>query len=158
MDRKLLFLFQAVLVVVGLAFTACDDDDDEDGGDGDGSASTVNIELNEFVVTADPESASAGDVDFTVENIGAEVHEFVIVDTDLEPDALPTLEDDSFDEEGEGVVVIDEIEDIASETTEELTANLEAGSYVLLCNIVEEEDGETESHYAEGMHTSFTVE
>ena len=47
---------------------------------------------------------------------------------------------------------------IASETTEELTANLEAGSYVLLCNIVEEEDGETESHYAEGMHTSFTVE
>jgi hypothetical protein len=29
----------------------------------------------------------------------------------------------------------------------------------LLCNIVEEEeDGEVESHFAEGMHTTFTVE
>ena len=39
------------------------------------------------------------------------------------------------------------------------TLDLEAGDYVLLCNIVEEEeDGEVESHFAEGMHTTFTVE
>jgi hypothetical protein len=40
-----------------------------------------------------------------------------------------------------------------------LTLDLEAGTYVLLCNLVEEEDtGEVESHFAEGMHAMFTVE
>jgi hypothetical protein len=34
---------------------------------------------------------------------------------------------------------------------------LEAGDYVVFCNIVEEMDGETESHFAEGMHTTFKV-
>jgi hypothetical protein len=29
---------------------------------------------------------------------------------------------------------------------------------VLLCNLVEEEDGEVESHFSEGMHATFTVE
>jgi len=36
--------------------------------------------------------------------------------------------------------------------------DLDAGNYVLICNIVEEEDGETVSHYQEGMRTPFTVE
>jgi hypothetical protein len=37
--------------------------------------------------------------------------------------------------------------------------DLESGSYVLICNIVEkEEGGEVESHYQNGMRTEFTVE
>lgn len=40
----------------------------------------------------------------------------------------------------------------------ELTLDLEPGTYVLLCNLVEEETGEVESHLAEGMHATFTVE
>jgi hypothetical protein len=47
---------------------------------------------------------------------------------------------------------------VASGDTEDLTLDLEPGSYLLLCNIVEEEDGESESHFAEGMHATFTVE
>jgi hypothetical protein len=40
-----------------------------------------------------------------------------------------------------------------------LTLDLEAGTYLLLCNVVEEEEtGEVESHFAEGMHTTFTVD
>jgi hypothetical protein len=36
---------------------------------------------------------------------------------------------------------------------------LEAGTYLLLCNVVEEEEsGEVESHFKEGMHATFTVE
>jgi hypothetical protein len=153
MSRRFLLLLPAGLLLTGSAFVGCGDDDGGNGGDG---ASTVNIELNEFAVTADPDSVPAGDVTFSVENVGAETHEFVVVKTDLAEDALPTAEDGSFDEEGEGVEVVDEIEDIASETTQELTVTLESGSYVLVCNIVDEE--EAESHYAEGMHTSFTVE
>jgi len=149
MFRRSLLLIPAVLLVAGLAFTACDDDDDG------GGATTVNVELNEFTVSADPDSVDAGEVKFTVENIGEETHEFVIVQTDLEADALPTGDDGSVDEEGEGVEVIDEIEDIASGSTQELTVDMEAGSYVLFCNVVDEEG---DVHYAEGMHTSFTVE
>ena len=152
MFLRSLLLIPAVLLVAGLTFTACDDDDDDDGG---GGATTVNVELNEFTVTADPDSVDAGEVEFVVDNIGEETHEFVIVQTDLDADALPAGDDGSVDEEGGGVEVVDEIEDIASGSTQELTVDMEAGSYVLFCNIV---DDEGDVHYAEGMHTGFTVE
>lgn len=35
----------------------------------------------------------------------------------------------------------------------ELTLDLEPGSYVLLCNIIETENGQTEGHYRMGMRT-----
>jgi hypothetical protein len=93
---------------------------------------------------------------FNIENIGPDdVHEFVIIKTDLDPDALPTAEDGSMEEGGEGVDVIGEIEDIPVGGTETLTVNLEAGAYVLLCNIYD--PAEDEAHYAEGMATAFTV-
>ncbi len=142
--------------VLALSVVACGDDDDDDGGDG---AATVDVLLSEFLVEPDPSTAPAGDVTFAVSNEGEEVHEFVIVKTDLAADALPTQDDGSFDEEGEGVEVVDEIEDIAAGTDGEVTANLETGGYILLCNLVEEEEsGETESHYEEGMHAAFAVE
>ena len=153
MFRTSLLLIPAIFVVAGFGFTACGDDDDNGGG-----AATVNVELNEFVVTADPDSVGAGEIKFAVENIGEETHEFVIVETDLDPEALPTGDDGSFDEEGEGVTVVNEIENIASGTTQDLTVDLEASAYVLVCNIVDESDDPPESHYAEGMHTGFTVE
>jgi uncharacterized cupredoxin-like copper-binding protein len=152
MFRRFLLLIPALLLVAGLAFTACDDDDEEDDG---GGAATVDVELNEFTVSAAPDSVDAGEVEFVVENIGDETHEFVIAQTDLDADALPTGDDGSVDEEGGGVEVVDEIEDIASGSTQNLTADLEAGSYVLFCNIV---DDEGDVHYAEGMYTGFTVE
>jgi uncharacterized cupredoxin-like copper-binding protein len=40
--------------------------------------------------------------------------------------------------------------------TETLTVELEAGNYVFICNVFDEE--ENESHYQEGMRSSFTVE
>lgn len=142
----------AMLVVVGCG----DDDEEENGGDG-GAANEVNVTLQEFNVIPDADSAAAGEITFNVENVGPDdVHELVIVKTDLEPDALPTLEDGSMDETGEGVEVIDEIEDIPVGETQTLTADLEAGSYVLVCNIYDED--EMEAHYEEGMRTGFTVE
>lgn len=158
--KRLSFLFSvAAVAALALIAAGCGDDDDDDGAGGDGGgAATVDVLLSEFIVEPDPASAAAGDVTFAVTNEGEEVHEFVIVKTDLAADALPTLEDGSFDEEGSGVEVVDEIEDIEAGGDGQVTANLEAGSYVLLCNLVEEEDGEAESHYAEGMHVAFTVE
>ena len=42
--------------------------------------------------------------------------------------------------------------------SEPLQLSLEPGAYVLLCNRVVKENGDTESHYAMGMHAAFTVE
>ena len=135
------------LVVVAL-LGACD----SDGGE-------VQVTLQEFSVVLGSESASAGDVTFNVTNEGPnDPHEFVVFRTDLAPDALPTNEDGSVDEEGEGVTLIDEIEDIAVGDAPTLTVSLDAGNYVFICNIVEEEEGALESHYQEGMRVGFTAE
>jgi uncharacterized cupredoxin-like copper-binding protein len=123
-----------------------------------GTTTTVDVSLREFSIAPSVASAPAGTVTFEVTNDGPnDVHEFVVVRTDLAPDALPTDADGSVLEDGEGMEVIDEIEDLAVGASETLTLTLEAGSYVLICNIVEEEEGETEAHYAMGMRSAFTV-
>lgn len=146
---------------------ACGGDEGGDtGGDtatetaSDGGAATVAITLQEFAVSADPASAPAGSVTFDVTNDGPDdVHEFVVIKTDLAPTDLPTDKDGAVDESGEGMEVIDEIEDIPVGETPTLTVDLEAGSYALICNILQEEpDGTLEAHYTEGMRTGFTVE
>jgi hypothetical protein len=126
--------------------------------DGGAPARAVLVRVEEFMVKPSRSSAKAGTLEFLVLNKGTEMHEFVIVRTDLTIDELPTNEDGSFDEEGEGVGVIDEIEEIQPGTMERITVSLEPGHYVLLCNRVEvEEDGEVESHFMEGMHADFTA-
>ncbi|HEV7200042.1 MAG TPA: hypothetical protein VGO32_04480 [Candidatus Limnocylindria bacterium] len=126
-------------------------------GDAGGGGSTVDITLQEFAVIASETSAPAGEITFSVTNDGPDdVHEFVIVQTDLEPGDLPTDEHGTVDESGEGMEVIDEIEDLPVGETQEVTVELEAGSYVLLCNIFDAT--EDEAHYAEGMRSAFTVE
>ena len=123
-------------------------------GDGGG---TVNVTLQEFSVATDPASADAGEVVFEATNEGPDdVHEFVVFRTDLGPTELPTDENGAVDETGEGIELISEIEDIPVGETQSVTLDLEAGSYVLICNIWDED--EQEAHYQEGMRTSFTVE
>ena len=142
-------LIGLLVAAASLGLAACGDDDEE-GEKG----TTVNVTLSEFIVDPSPASAPAGDVTFVAKNEGKEKHELVIVKTDLAPDKLPTKADGSVDEEGAGVAVVDEIEEFQSGGTEELTVKLDPGKYVLLCNIVEED----ESHYQEGMHAPFSVQ
>ena len=92
---------------------------------------------------------AAGDLTFDVTNDAEQTHEFVIFKTDLAEDALPTDDDGDVDEAGEGVELVDEIEDIEAGATESLTVTLDAGSYVFICNLP--------GHYGQGMHTSFTA-
>ncbi len=118
--------------------------------------STVDVTLQEWAVLPDPGSVSAGDVTFSITNDGPEdVHEFVVIQTDLDPGDLPTDETGAVSEDGEGMTVIDEVEDVAVGATEELTVSLEPGNYVLICNIYSAD--EDEAHYAMGMRVAFTV-
>ena len=114
------------------------------GGDEGG----VGVTLADFSVTPDANSASAGDVTFDVTYAAEQTLELVVVKTDLAEDELP-LNDEGVDEEGEGMEIVDEIEDIEAGSDESLTTNLDAGNYVLICNLP--------GHYAQGMHAAFTV-
>jgi uncharacterized cupredoxin-like copper-binding protein len=150
--------FAGLLAAVALATAACTTTGSSSEATASGTASSgtrVAVTVQEFSLSADPASAPAGSVTFQVTNNGPDfVHEFVVVRTDLAPDALPTSDDGSFNEDGEGVEVVDEIDDVDVGATEELSLDLDAGAYVLLCNKV----AGTVSHFAMGMRTAFTVE
>ena len=138
-----------------LSIASCGGDDG--GGDGGGGGGNVAVTLQEFSVGTDPASAPAGSVTFEATNKGPDdQHEFVVVKTDLGLTDLPTDENGAVDEKGEGIEVIDEIEEFDVGLTKTLTVDLDAGNYVLICNIWDED--EQESHYQKGMRTSFTVE
>jgi len=143
----------AVVIVGALGLSGCSSDETSGATS---TAGAVDVTVQEFQVSPDPDSASPGQVTFTVNNTGPnDVHEFVVVKTDLAPDALPTDSTGAVDENGAGIEPVDEIEDIAVGATESVTVTLEAGSYVLMCNIYDK--AEKESHYQQGMRTGFTV-
>jgi hypothetical protein len=114
----------------------------------------ISVNLTEYIVAPNPESAPAGEVTFNARNIGGEDHELVVIRTDLAPDSLPTVEDGSVDETGEGIDAIGEIEEFPSGEEQSATFTLEVGAYALICNIVTD-DGV--SHYQEGMYAPFQV-
>jgi uncharacterized cupredoxin-like copper-binding protein len=156
--RRRAAIFVATVGALSLVAAGCSDDDGGETG-ATGGGTTVDVTVQEFAVIPAASSAPAGDVTFDVTNEGPDdTHEFVVFKTDLAPDALPTAADGSVDEEGEGVMLIDEIEDIAVGDTPTLTVSLDAGSYVFICNIVEKEGGETIAHYQQGMRVAFTAE
>jgi uncharacterized cupredoxin-like copper-binding protein len=103
----------------------------------------------DYSITLDESSGSAGETTFDVTNEAEQPHEFVVFKTDLAEDALPVDSDGNVDEKGDGVELIDEIEDIAPGDTPSLTVTLDAANYVIICNLP--------GHYKQGMHTTFTV-
>jgi uncharacterized cupredoxin-like copper-binding protein len=105
--------------------------------------------VSEWDVTVSASEAKAGDVSFTIDNAGTIPHEFLVVKTDYEVGKIPLGTNNRFDEEGEGLSVINEIPEWAPKSTGTLTVKLEPGAYQLLCNI--------EGHYAAGMYAAFTV-
>ncbi len=148
--KRGMILAGALFAVLATTAVGCSDD----------KGATVDVVLSEFIVqVGDAATVEAGEISFVVSNKGGDTHEFLVVKADS-AEKLPVDENGAFDEKAFGEKkVIGEVEDIGSRTEKKLTLDLEAGDYLLLCNIVEkEESGEIESHFAEGMHTTFTVE
>ena len=150
----------AALALAVMLLPACGGDDGGTADPTDAADGTVAITLKEFAVAADPASVPAGSVTFNVTNEGPDdVHEFVVIATDLGATELPVDDDGAVLETGEGMEVVDEIEDIPVGEAPTLTVDLAAGNYVLICNILQKEpDGTLEAHYSVGMRTGFTVE
>jgi hypothetical protein len=121
------------------------------------AASEVVVTLNEWTIKPSTEP-KGGALSFKAENAGKENHELVIVKGET-AEALPKDADGGMDEDKlpEGGL-IGEIEPFASGQVCSGVFDLPAGKYVLLCNITETEpNGEKESHFKEGMHTTFMV-
>lgn len=138
------------LAVVALA--ACT------GGGAPAGGGTVSVTLQEWAVVADKTSIPAGSVTFDAKNAGPDdPHELVVVKTDLSPLALPTDADGKVLEDGAGVEMIGEIEELEPGKTGSATFDLKSGKYVLICNIYENAGGKSESHYKLGMVLPFTV-
>lgn len=151
------------VVVAGLAVVACGDEEPTGAPATQAptttAATTVAVTLQEFSVTPTPASAPAGQVTFEAKNTGPkDPHELVVIKTDLDPGALPTTPEGKVDEEGAGVEALGEIEEFKVGETRSKAFDLTAGSYVLICNVVEKEEGKTEAHYKLGMRTAFTVQ
>jgi hypothetical protein len=138
----------SALVVAGvMTLTACSSDDEASG------PTKVDVTLKEWSFTPDRSSAPAGPVTFSATNDGKEVHELVLFKTDLAPADLPLDQDGAVDERGEGLTLVDEVEDVKSGETKEFTADLEPGEYMMACNVIE--NGEV--HIAHKMYHRFTV-
>ena len=176
------FATLALASALVLAGAACTDDGGgvRDGGSASGSGSgssaggsatdatcdpvgedldvdtTVEVALDEFSITADPDEVAAGNVEFEATNDGTEPHEMLVVKGT--PDSLEIV-DGRVDEEALGDdAFLGEIPPFPAESSCAGTFALDAGDYTLLCNILEtEDDGTVVSHVEEGMITGFTV-
>jgi caa(3)-type oxidase subunit IV len=93
-------------------------------------------------------TAQAGPVTFHIVN-GADgmLHEFIIIQTDQPASELPT--DMSGRVIEDAVTIITAAEDIPPANSRNITVNLGAGHYVMICNLPD--------HYQQGMRIDFTV-
>ena len=106
-----------------------------------------------------PSSIAAGSVTFDIENVGLIAHEFKVVKlneagmaadlTDLPTEAGLISESGNM-VDGVGTILGSLLEaDLPADSSDELTLDLEAGEYMLLCNVA--------THYQLGMWSEFTV-
>ena len=156
-----------------LAVAACGSNPTTSGSP---AASADSFVLTEWSVTAPTNPVHAGSVEVTASNRGHETHELVIVRVNSAA-ALPTKPDGSIDEDKIAESdKVGEIADIAAGKTITKAFNLPVGSYVALCNIVDQMGmgnasmndggmgnggmggtGTAHIHYVLGMSTPFTV-
>lgn len=127
----------AALITLALLLVAC--------GEGDSGIAT---RLDEYDIELASSSAPAGEVAFAVRNDGDVAHQLVVLRTDRDAGDLP-VKDGVVETDAKGIDEVDTIQLLASGASQSLLVDLEAGPYVLICNIA--------GHYPSGMHVPFRV-
>jgi len=144
--RRLLPIVAAMAIAASpLVLAACGDDEPA-AATAPGQAIDVTLgSPSEFTITPSPGSVAAGEVTISAANRGSFPHEMVLIRTNAASGDLAA--NGEVDETG----LVGELEDLEpGAAAKELTATLETGHYVILCNLP--------GHYAKGMHTDLTVE
>jgi copper binding plastocyanin/azurin family protein len=106
------------------------------------------IGLSEWKVVV-ASSIKSGTTDFTIVNNGANPHELLIFKSDLAPAAYPTDAAGDIQEEGAGVTLVSDGENIDPGGSQARSVDLAPGTYLFLCNIP--------GHFKEGMFAVVTV-
>ncbi len=164
MSKRFLVSGLAILTLFAIVVACGSDDGDADPTATIAPAATdepaideVRVRLFEWTLDPEVDSVSAGSVTFNADNIGAITHELVILRTDIAPDALPALGDGSADYTAEGIEVVAQFLDIGSGLSDSGAVDLATGSYVLICNLVDDTGTGLQSHYELGMVAAFEV-
>lgn len=106
----------------------------------------VAVTMKDYKVELSVTTVKAGSVKFGVKNAGGMEHSFELIKTDLPFDKLPTAGDAKAREDG----LVKQIKSIAVGRVSLVTAQLEAGNYVVICNVA--------GHYQLGMRTALIVQ
>ncbi len=163
MRRSLVYLVGLLFIVGSLGVIACGGGTSDSGSSSSGSSSTVAISMDDqggtYTMVPSPTSIAAGSVTFDISNVGLIAHEFKVVklnDAGMAADLtdLPTegglISESGNMVDGVGTVLGSLLEaDLPAGGEDELTLTLEAGEYMLLCNVA--------THYQLGMWSEFTV-
>lgn len=136
----------ATLAALAIAGAACSDEGSAAADDDDDEGSTVAVTLKDWSITLDPTSVPAGSITFDTTNEGPTTHEFEIFSGEVSDDPLPV---ESGVADTTGLTLVDEVEDVVAGATAELPVDLEAGTYLLICNLPD--------HYEQGMSATVTV-
>ena len=152
-----------LLPVVALGAVACGNDATANGGSGVPSgaatgnttgnapgANTLTINQKDFAITLAPATVAAGEVTLVIRNAGPSAHELKVFRTNLPEDQLPTASSGDVNETGPGVTRVAATPSTTNPGgTQQLTATLTPGRYVLICNLP--------AHYHLGMHAVLLV-
>ena len=109
----------------------------------------IDVKEISFQIQFSKYSAQAGPITFHIVN-GADdmLHEFILIQTDAPASELPTDETTGRVLE-DAVTIITAAEDIPPSNSRNITVNLAAGHYVMICNLP--------GHYQQGMRVDFNV-
>lgn len=106
------------------------------------------IGLTEWKVAV-ANTVKSGKTSYTIANMGTVAHELLVFKTDLAPSAYPTDAAGDITEDGAGVTLVSDGENIDPAGTQTRTIDLTPGKYVFVCNIA--------GHFKQGMFTLVTV-
>lgn len=106
------------------------------------------IALTEWSVTV-PTTIKAGSTTFAITNGGTAPHELLMFKSELAPAAYPVDAAGDILEDGAGVALVSDGENIDPGGTQARTVDLVPGTYLFVCNIP--------GHFKQGMATVVTV-
>jgi len=106
------------------------------------------IVLTEWKVAV-ASTMKAGAFDFAITNSGTIPHELLIFESKLDVAAYPTQSSGAIDEEGAGVALVSDGENIDPGGSQQRKITLKPGKYLFVCNIP--------GHFPQGMYTAVTL-
>lgn len=113
------------------------------------AAAGQSIVLSEWKVDM-PATLKAGQADFTISNAGTIQHELLVFKSNLDPSAYPKDSAGDIDEEGPGINLISDGDNLDVGGTQPRSVDLsKPGKYLFVCNIP--------GHFQQGMFTLVTV-